>query len=234
MTFLYFFPLSAGLLALTSTTNTLLIAILIPILGFVSPLLIARQINANARKTKVLDWEREDAVAAKAEAVAEKAADRQIAIDKKTEEVARLLAVSTNNTTTKLEQIHGLVNSQMTEAIRHELAATKDTLAMMSELMAANKKNGVEASMQMVSAFRGREEAVAKLEQQLTAREEADAASKLVNTGPREVIIMNPDPVPVVDATPPKDSAQEVVIVNPDPVPVLPVTDDTKEDSSGS
>ena len=197
----------SALLALTTSTNTLLIAILIPVLGVVSPLLIAWQINGNTRRTKQLDWDREDEVALRAEKVAKQAAeaaklvvDRQDVLDKKTDEVARQVASQTTIVNDQLEKIHGLVNSQMTAAIRSELAATKDTLALMSELIENHKKSGIEPTMQVMAAFSGRESKIAELEETLRIREEADFASKMVNTGPREVVIVNPDeqPVPVI------------------------------------
>ena len=195
-----------NVLGLTPETNTLLIAMLIPILGVVSPLLIARQINRAAHNAKQEDWERQDVVAERAEAVARQAAEaaalvieRQHQLDEKTDEVARQVASSTNVTNTQLEKIHGLVNSQMTQAIRSELGATKDTLALMSELIVNNKKNNIEPTSQVLDAVRNREAKIAELEENLRVREEADAASKLVNAGPREVVIVNPNPVPVVD-----------------------------------
>lgn len=222
----------AFIIALTKEQNTLAIALLIPILGVVSPLLIAGQINRNSRAQKVLDWEREDKVAARAEAVAAKAAEaaelvikRQEALDAKTDEVARLVASSTNETNTQLQKIHGLVNSQYTEAIKSELSATQDTLAMMSELIANNKKAGIEPTLQMESAFRGREAKIAELEETLRIREEADKQSQLVNAGPREVVIVNPEekPVPVIA----KEAAPaEVVIMNPEAIPIV---DENKE-----
>ncbi len=136
----------AGLLAFSADQNTLAIAILIPVLGVLSPLLIAAQINRNARATKELDWEREDEVARRAAETAqllierqtdldkktdevarraEEAAklllEQQIGLDKKTDEVATLVASQTASTTVVLEKIHTLANGQMTSALRSEL-----------------------------------------------------------------------------------------------------------------
>ena len=223
-----------GLLGLTPESNTLLIALLIPILGVVSPLLIARQINKAAHDSKQDDWDRQDIVAERAEAVAKQAAEaaslvieRQHELDVKTDEVARRVEMSTNMTNTQLEKIHGLVNSQMTQALRSELAATKDTLALMSELIVNNKKNNIEPTTQVLDAVANREAKITELEENLRVREEADAASKLVNVGPREVVIVNPDPVPVVDTASPTTPG-EVVIVNPDPVSVVDESEERK------
>lgn len=234
------FPFCAilALLAVTPTTNTLLIAILIPILGVVSPLLIARQINKNARETKELDWEREDIVAEKAAEAARLVVERQLALDAKTDEVARLVATSTTTTNDQLEKIHGLVNSQLTQAVRSELAATRDTLALMSELIANHRASGIEPSVEVLASFKGRESKIAELEETLRVREEADAASKLVNTGPREVVIVGGKDLLGVsvqevaikaedlsEKPTPLGAPTEVVIVNENPVPVTDIQD---------
>ena len=246
----------AELFALASDQNTLIIALLIPILGVLSPLLIASQINRNARATKKLDWERQDEVASRAEAVALQAAEaaklvverqdaldiktdavaaqaastaelvveRHNVLDKKTDEVARLVASSTSETNQQLATIHGLVNSQMTQAIRSELDATRDTLALMSEVIVMHKKAGVEPNVEVMAAFRGREAKIKELAANLEAREKADAESlkqsQIKAQGPTEVVIVNPDPVPVVTE---QKEKQEVIISNPDPVPVTDV-----------
>lgn len=184
-------------LAFSSTTNTLIIALMIPMLGVVSPLLVAGQINKNARATKEQDWARQDLVAERVAAVAEEAAkaatfvvQRQAVIDEKTDEIVL-----------QVEKIHGLVNSQLTQAVKSELAATIETLAIMGEQMDQQRKTGVEPSTKLMEAYKVKQAKVNELEASVFAREEADAASKLVNTGPREVIIVNPPdtPVPVTD-----------------------------------
>lgn len=69
------------LVALSSENNTLLIALLIPFLGIVSPLLLAWQLNRNSSSQKKADWKRQDEVAAEAlrqqKAVAEEAIRQQ-------------------------------------------------------------------------------------------------------------------------------------------------------------
>jgi hypothetical protein len=186
------------LLALTPEQNTLAIALLIPILGVASPLLLAGLVAKNNRDSKQQDWDRQDIVAERAEKVALDAAhtaelvvERQHSLDQKTDEVARLVASSTTTTNEqltaqnkKLEEIHVLVNSQMTEALRSELGATMDTLAWMSELMDVRKNDGSPPTKSMLEAYASRELKATELKDKLRVREEADVVSKMVKAEP--------------------------------------------------
>ncbi len=68
------------------------------------------------------------------------------------------------------------------------------------ELTDNAKEAGVEPSITLMASLKSRELKIAELSEVLKDREAAEAAAASV--GPQEVIIINTDPVPVVDKTP--------------------------------
>lgn len=159
----------AKLLALTDW-NTLIIGVTVPFFGLLSPLILAWLVARNNRKDKEIEWARQDQIEAKLLA-------RQTEVDEKTDKIARQLESTTETTSRKLHVIHGLVNSQMTEVLRSELAAIKHTVSLMKDLIEAQRRAGVEPTIEMLSNLTGREARIRELEDMLRAREAEDDKS---------------------------------------------------------
>jgi hypothetical protein len=90
------------------------------VVAVVGPLLLSWLNNRNAMQIKRQDWERQDEVAARVEAVAKAA------------------AVNAANVDTQLKQIHTLVNSDMTAARQSELIAVEAHLATLRRNVATH------------------------------------------------------------------------------------------------
>jgi hypothetical protein len=163
----------------------LIVAITGPLAAVVGPLLLARRLDRQQRRSKVEDYARQDAVIAKADAVAEQAAEaarllleRQDAGAARQAEVAAQAAVAAEllldanqkaaetaaATNSKLDVIHVLVNSKMTAAMRAELDATTAQLALMRRL------HKLEPSPEAQAAIVATQRRVAELQTALTER----------------------------------------------------------------
>lgn len=128
--------------ALIATTGTI-----------VSPMILAIITNRGRHADKLEDFARQDAVAAKAEEaaalllrhgeeVAAQAAEAATLLLAANERVAGQSARATKTMQTQLNQIHTLVNSQLTAAMRAELTATEALLPLMHEVIALNQVAG--------------------------------------------------------------------------------------------
>jgi hypothetical protein len=117
-----------------------------------APLVLAYLTSVQHRRDREADWERQDAVAARAEAA------------------ARLYQNETNG---KLDVIHVLVNSNMTAAMRSELEAVTRELAVMREMIALRKEQGREPSAETLAAVAIVEARIFRLALQIDERENA-------------------------------------------------------------
>jgi hypothetical protein len=122
----------------------------------VGPLLLAYLTGRQRTRDKREDWARQDAVAAKADAVAEQARvaaelllAAQKASIKRTDEVARLAAEAAAQTASKLESIdlqgrsiHTLVNQKLTDVTQQALAATQALLPLLEDAIARTVAGG--------------------------------------------------------------------------------------------
>lgn len=127
-----------------------------------APLIIIRLGDRARRLDREAGWARQDALAAKAATAAAEIKAQADAADK------------------KLDQIHGLVNSNMTAAMTAEAAAVERELAGMLEIIELRKALGQEPSgeaLGAVDAIRGR---LAELQSQLADRaRQAEIAERL-------------------------------------------------------
>ena len=101
------------------------------------------QALAEIRKVeKQSDWDREDEVADRAKLTAELLVENN-------ERVAR----TSKETNLKLDQIHTLVNSNMTAAMRAELEATIQKLKLMREIVARDKADNIKVLPEALKAI---------------------------------------------------------------------------------
>lgn len=133
-----------------------------------STLLLSILNNWQAIKLKREDWRRQDEVASKAVAEATKVAG-------KVAEVATAVFASSLVTDGKLDQIHTLVNSQMTEALRNEQSALKRELILLRA--GPQSEQVVEATTLAEIRIRELDETLAeRLTQAQLAEKQAEAA----------------------------------------------------------
>ena len=125
------------------------------ILALITNLLTSRQ----RRAEKLLDWEREDKVAR----VAAEAARLLVANN---DVVARTAAVTNG----KLDQIHTLVNSNMTAAMRAELEATIEKLKLMRQIVDRDKADNIKVLPEALRAISEVEIKIGELQASLNDR----------------------------------------------------------------
>jgi len=109
---------------------TLLIAIIVAVSAIMQTILNSWQ----AKRRQKADWRRQDGVAEKAEETASLLLKTQKENIRRTDEVARVAAISANQTHDQLSEIHGLVNSDMTKVLQADLDQTRVTLALLRKL----------------------------------------------------------------------------------------------------
>jgi hypothetical protein len=130
----------------------------------VSPSLLAWFTNRQRRAEKQQDWDRQDEVARqqkedeerKTEAAEEAARlneERQDRIEKQAQEAARLLVESNKAISDtagviigKVDDVHDLVNSDLTKAKESDLSAERGKLVMMKEIVRLNQEAGRDPS----------------------------------------------------------------------------------------
>ena len=158
--------------------QTLIVFIVAIFSSIVSPLVLVSATAFIHRKERAEDFKRQDAVAAKAAAVAVKAetaaellsAAQQVTITN-TEDVRVAAASSAADTKTQLKQIHTLVNSDKTAAMQALLDQTQLTLVGLREIVALVKKGRGKPTAATLSAIETAEEHIAQLTAELVDRE---------------------------------------------------------------
>lgn len=146
--------------------------------------LTGRQRRADKRE----DWARQDQVAAKAEAVAEQAAEaatllraRQDEVAAQAAEAAKLLLAANERVAVqsseaaavvngKLAQIHELVNSNLTAQMEEAHGALTQQLVLMREVVSLNRAAGREPSDEAMAAIAIIEAKVTELQVRLADR----------------------------------------------------------------
>jgi uncharacterized membrane protein YhiD involved in acid resistance len=128
-------------------------------------------------REKTVQWAREDLVAAKAAAANRAERERQEAVARQAAEAAKLLLeaqekTSQQNTETqgKLNQIHTLVNSNLTREMQERLVALKGQIYLTKEVIRLNKQNKIEPNGETETALRNLEAVASNLETSLAER----------------------------------------------------------------
>jgi len=141
-------------------TQALLIALLATVISPAILAIISNYLSARQRRAeKKFDWDREDEVARKAE----EAARLLLAAN---ERVAKTAAVTNG----KLDQIHTLVNSNMTAAMRETLAATIEKLSLMRQIVDRDKADNIKVLPEALQAIRDVEIKIGELTSTLNDR----------------------------------------------------------------
>lgn len=171
--------------------SSIVTAVIVAVGAMLNAHLSARQI----RQAKDQDWARQDAVAARAEEVAQQAAkaaelllEAQKATTARTEEVARLAALRDERTETKLEAIdaqgkviHSLVNQRLTDVTEHALATTLALLPFLEEAVDRMRAAGVEPPEADLKRLADTQRSVVDLRATLDVRAENQAEADTVS-----------------------------------------------------
>lgn len=160
----------------------------------IAPILLGYFTYRQRRQEKRDEYERTDAVAAKAEEVAQQAAEAArllIESNKEVATIARQAAAKTSaasaKTDGKLDEIHTLVNSNMTAAMQGELLATERELAMMAEVIDLKRAQGQQPTVEVLAALEVTKARVVELLTTLAERRAAQAkADAAAAAGPIE------------------------------------------------
>jgi hypothetical protein len=139
--------------------TTLIVGIIVALGAIVSPFITAFMTNRNAARIKLADYAREDAVADKAALVAKAA-----------QEAAHAAASIATIQGAKLDQIHTLVNSNLTAAMQDQLDARHATLALLKEAVDAKHAAGLTATKETFGAIESNTAKVEELTAQLADR----------------------------------------------------------------
>jgi K+/H+ antiporter YhaU regulatory subunit KhtT len=118
--------------------------VILAIIG--APAIMATLQHFLGRRDKRLDWERQDKVAAAVAEVKEETAEANAKVAAEVAEVKNVAEKGHKATDAKLEQIHVLVNSQMTEQIQMTLTATKLNLTLLKQSNSNENKELIEST----------------------------------------------------------------------------------------
>lgn len=149
-------------------------ALVIGLFAMLGPVLLSRSTGRQLRKQQALefslrhqerleDYARQDAVKQQAE----EAAALLLAAN---ERVASQSAEASEATHRQLQQIHVLVNSNMTAAMRSELDARKAQLTMTLEVVDLKEKQGMEPTAEALAEIASMRAKIAELESTLGDR----------------------------------------------------------------
>lgn len=135
-----------------------------------APLILAHRTERMHREDKLEEYRRQDEVARKAaQAAADLVASQKQIADQAAEAATLLLAANervaatARVTNSKLDTIHGLVNSSMTAAMHSELDALVTSLALMHEVMDMKRTAKSEPTAEALLAVRTTEAKISEL-----------------------------------------------------------------------
>ena len=141
-------------------TNPLLwVGLLAIVVAMVVPLLIALRIDARMKAYRDVDSARADVVGSKL-----------VALETMTDAAERRAQADATHTTSALEVIHGLVNSQMTTVMQEALDARRGQLVTMVEIVDLKKADGREPSKEALAHIESARSKIQELEQAIADR----------------------------------------------------------------
>lgn len=156
--------------------NALALAV---VCSIIAPVVIALVGNRDRRLARSEDWARQDVIAERAQQYADAQAARQTLIAERVAEVAAEAEKTSKLQTARLEQIHTLVNSNLTAALQDQLDTRKENLVLLRESMAVKQYSGIAPSLETLAVIETASARIAELEAQMKDRlkstEEAEA-----------------------------------------------------------
>jgi len=160
------------------------IAVIAALGGVISPFAMGWLQARNARRMKLDDYARQDAVADKLTARQDIAEEKAAEVAAQAAEAAQLLVESNRKQEeiskvqgAKLDQIHTLVNSNLTAAMQDQLDARTATLVLLKEVAAGRKLGGIEPTKETLGVIASNEGKIAELSAQLSDRKKQTTAA---------------------------------------------------------
>lgn len=144
--------------------ETIVVAAIVALPATVTPILLASLTARNRRREKELDWARQDDVATRIKTTAE-----ALVISNRT--VASAAKDTAEKLGGKLDQIHTLVNSKMTEEMQSRLLSMRRELAGLLEIVSLKSVAGRQPSAEALEAIRDTKAAIVELELILNERD---------------------------------------------------------------
>lgn len=119
---------------------------------------------------KQADYERQDKVAADAKSAADLVAIKTAEVARNLKATNEHIAAAASEQKVQLQEIHALVNSNMTAAMQAELGATTRELVLMIEVIALKKVAGHEPTIESLAASETTKNKIAELTAALSDR----------------------------------------------------------------
>lgn len=153
------------------------VALVVATASMLGPVLLARRLDHQLRRSKAEDYARQDKVAEQAanaarllkqaqEEAANRAAEAAALLLESNERVAHTAAL----TDKKLDQIHVLVNSSMTASMQAELDATTRVLALLRQVVVLHTAAGRPPAGEALATIEATEHKVSELRTALSDR----------------------------------------------------------------
>jgi hypothetical protein len=156
------------------------VAVVVGITGIIGPLVLAIVANRSRKQDRQEDWARQDEVAARVTEAARKTgevADQAATAAKLLARENQKVAAATLLTNDKIDavavqatQIHGLVNSAMSEEMRRNLESQESLLVVLEELQDVKRVAGVPTSADAAARIEATRATIAELKAALGDR----------------------------------------------------------------
>jgi hypothetical protein len=127
------------------------------------PIVMAWLVNRNARLMKAADYERQDEVAARLNARQDEIAALAAMATRAQEQAAKMQSA-------KLEQIHSLVNSNLTAAMQDQLDTRQANLVLLTQALETRTRDGLPIDPQAAETLAATKVKIAELSAQLADR----------------------------------------------------------------
>ncbi len=155
------------------TVQVAAIGALVAITTVVTPVITAIVVNRSRLAEKAEDYTRQDAVAARAEAVSRALENGQIKAATLLVENNKVVAAAAAETQGQLKVIHTLVNSSLTAAMQSSLDDKRVTLVLMREIIDIKQRQGTSPTMDALAALEAVRGKIGELEAKLDDRKKA-------------------------------------------------------------
>jgi hypothetical protein len=163
--------------SVVQTPISVIVAVVAAVGAVVSPLIMAVLVNRNARQMKSDDYARQDLVAARLNARQDESERKAAEVAAQAAEAAALLVESNLKQEeiakvqgAKLDQIHTLVNSNLTAAMQDQLDTRQANLVLLNQAVHARAADGLPVDTTATDTIAATKVKIAELSAQLLDR----------------------------------------------------------------
>ena len=169
--------IESAVLAPVPAPETLIIGVIVALGAFLSPLLSATITNRAARRVRMDDYARQDEIALRLSNRQDTSEKNAADVASQAAEAARLLVASNQKQeqlvivqTAKLDQIHTLVNSNLTAAIQDQCDARSATLVLLEAIVETRRAAKLPDNVEMLAQIELNRLKIVELTKQLADR----------------------------------------------------------------